>query len=133
MIIQGGCIALIRRVRRAETYYIFPGGGAEPGESPEEAAIREATEELGVRVELQHLVTVIDWTDIRGQLQQRQYYFRATVTGGKLGAGKGPEMSSKPDSPSGTYEVLRLDVAELSRHDVRPRDVANMVSAGALL
>ncbi|MCY1692123.1 NUDIX domain-containing protein [Exiguobacterium sp. SL14] len=45
-------IALIRRDKPNETYYVFPGGGKDDGESLEETAIREAHEELGVDVEL---------------------------------------------------------------------------------
>jgi len=52
VIVQAGRVALIKRVRAGRTYYLFPGGGVEEGETPEQAAIREAHEELGVEVEL---------------------------------------------------------------------------------
>lgn len=39
----------------------FPGGKVEPGESPEEAAVREAREELGVEVELGALIGTRPW------------------------------------------------------------------------
>lgn len=38
--------------------YLPPGGGVEPGEDPEAAAIREAEEETGVRVELDRPIRV---------------------------------------------------------------------------
>jgi 8-oxo-dGTP diphosphatase len=39
----------------------FPGGKVEPGESPEQAAVREAREELGVEVELGALIGTRPW------------------------------------------------------------------------
>ncbi len=36
----------------AATHWITPGGGADPGETPAQAAVRELYEELGVRIEL---------------------------------------------------------------------------------
>ena len=45
-------IALIERVRDGTTYYVFPGGIVEEGETAPAAAMREAFEELGVYVEL---------------------------------------------------------------------------------
>ena len=56
VIVEHDRVALIRRVRDGHTYYLFPGGGVEPGETPLEAARREAYEELGVNVELGPLV-----------------------------------------------------------------------------
>lgn len=39
----------------------FPGGKVEPGESSRQAAVREALEELGVRVRLGHRVGAAAW------------------------------------------------------------------------
>lgn len=36
----------------SDTHWITPGGGADPGETPAQAAVRETFEELGVRIEL---------------------------------------------------------------------------------
>lgn len=47
IIVQDGKIALIKRVRDDEVYYVFPGGGIEEGETSEEATKREIYEELG--------------------------------------------------------------------------------------
>ena len=53
VLIQEGKVALIERHRAGLDYFVFPGGGVDEGESPEQAAIREAMEELGVEVAIQ--------------------------------------------------------------------------------
>jgi 8-oxo-dGTP diphosphatase len=40
--------------------YFLPGGGQEPGESPEEAAVREAYEECGLRIRILRCLGVAD-------------------------------------------------------------------------
>ncbi len=52
LIVEDSRILLMRRRKAGEEYYVVPGGGIEPGETPEEAAIREATEETGLAVAL---------------------------------------------------------------------------------
>jgi 8-oxo-dGTP pyrophosphatase MutT (NUDIX family) len=42
VIVENGRVALIERVRDRHTYFVFPGGRAEDGESPQQAAVREA-------------------------------------------------------------------------------------------
>jgi 8-oxo-dGTP pyrophosphatase MutT (NUDIX family) len=42
-----------------------PGGGVDPGESPQAAAVREALEEAGIVVSVSHLVG-IRWTELDG-------------------------------------------------------------------
>lgn len=58
----------------------FVGGGAEPGESPEETAIREAREELGLTVEPRGLIGVY-FNRARRLLV---FVFSGVVTGGTL-------------------------------------------------
>lgn len=47
VIVRDGSVALIKRLNDRGLYYVFPGGGVEDGESPADAAVREAREELG--------------------------------------------------------------------------------------
>lgn len=58
----------------------FVGGGAEPGEAPEETAIREAMEELGLTVEPRGLIGVY-FNRARSLLV---FIFNGVVTGGTL-------------------------------------------------
>ncbi|MHB8245582.1 MAG: NUDIX domain-containing protein [Acidimicrobiales bacterium] len=39
--------------------WAFPGGGVEPGETPEEAAVREVREECSIDIELDGIMTVV--------------------------------------------------------------------------
>jgi 8-oxo-dGTP pyrophosphatase MutT (NUDIX family) len=52
VVVRDGRMLVIRRSRSvvAPLTYCFPGGGIEPGESEEEALIREFREEIGVKV-----------------------------------------------------------------------------------
>jgi 8-oxo-dGTP diphosphatase len=43
---------VIRRWRNGRSFIVIPGGGVEPGESPDEAALREALEETSLRITL---------------------------------------------------------------------------------
>ena len=73
VIVENGRVALIERVRD-RTYFKFPGGRVESGESPQQAAVREAHEE-GVSVELGDLISVA----YRDGREQR--YYLASITG----------------------------------------------------
>ena len=49
--IKDKSILLMYRFKDGVEYYVFPGGGVEEGETPEEAAVREAKEETSLDVE----------------------------------------------------------------------------------
>lgn len=59
IIVQEGKIDLIKRIREEEIYYVFPGGGIEEGETPEEATKREIYEELGLHIKVKHLIAKV--------------------------------------------------------------------------
>src|SRR4026207_1144316 len=59
VLIEDDKVALIERHRAGLEYFVFPGGGVDPGETPEQAAVREAREELGIEVAIQRKLVEI--------------------------------------------------------------------------
>jgi len=64
----------------------LPGGNLEPGETPEQAAIRETKEETGYDVVLEGLAGVY----LRPQMNDQRHVYRARITGGQA-LESGPE------------------------------------------
>src|SRR5690625_4943781 len=105
VLLQDDLLCLMRRVRLHSTYYLFPGGGVEGGESPVEAVVREAWEELGLHVQPGRLVG--DFT----HNNERHLFYLAKVTGGDIGTGTGEEYSGALRESRGTYEPVWISVA----------------------
>lgn len=126
MLLDRDRVCLIQRVRDGKTYFSFPGGGVEPGETPEQAAAREALEELGVEVVLERLVADLH---LRGR---RQYYYLARIVGGRFGSGQGEEMSSAVDSERGSYTPVWVTLEHARHADVRPRELSRALLSGSL-
>ncbi len=125
VIVRGGRVALIKRVRDGRTYYVFLGGGIEEGETPERAAVREAREELGVDVTLDALLFVLKLDG------GEQFFYRASIVGGEFGTGSGPEFWPERQLRRGTYSPVWVPLDKMHVLDVRPRTVGVAVSAGA--
>jgi 8-oxo-dGTP diphosphatase len=123
VIVENGRVALIERVRDGRTYFVFPGGGVEAGESPQQAAVREAHEELGVSVELGDLIFV---THRDGR--ERRYYL-ASIAGGTFGTGRGTEMMTSGTTAKGTYRPVWVDLTILTELDVRPRALSEALAS----
>lgn len=118
VIIEGEKVALIKRSRDGEEYYVFPGGGIEKGESPEQATIREAFEELGVRIDV---IKCLGTVEFKG----KQHYFIAKIVGGEFGTGLGEEYEESRNR--GIYEPMWIPISELGSLDVRPMEIAKIL------
>lgn len=119
VIIEDDKIAVIRREHNGEVYYVFPGGGIEDGERPEEATVREAMEELGVQIELQTLIGTVNFNGT-------QHFFLATIVGGTFGTGKGEEYGI--DRNKGTYTPMWISIDKLEMLDVRPMEIVKKLN-----
>ncbi|PFD41071.1 DNA mismatch repair protein MutT [Bacillus cereus] len=117
IIIQEGKIALIKRVRESEMYFVFPGGGIEEGETPEEATKREVYEELGIHIQVNNLIAKVEY-------KGTEYYYDAYVTGGVFGSGNGEEFELKD---RGSYIPVWMPIKELLNINIKPYDVAKSV------
>jgi len=123
-LIEDGKVALIERYRDGKHYFVFPGGGADGGETPEQAAVREMEEETGLRVTVKCKLA-----EIRFGLST-QHYFLVERVGGEFGSGTGEEYTdADPDHPAqGVYIPVWMPLEELPEHDnVYPADVVNVV------
>jgi 8-oxo-dGTP diphosphatase len=120
ILLQDQKVALIERHRAGLHYYTFPGGHVDEGETPEQAAVREAEEELGLKVVIKLLVAEI-WFH-----EQPQYYYLAETIGGVFGTGTGVEMHS-PLPIRGTYTPTWMPLEELLTHNLLPRPLAEIV------
>jgi len=124
VLIEDGKVALIERHRAGLDYYVFPGGGVDYGETSQQAAIREAMEELGVEVAILQQVAVIHFD------QSTQVYFLVERVSGEFGTGTGEEfMYSDPNDPrEGIYVPVWMSIDELpQQHKVFPMDLAKLV------
>lgn len=125
VLIKENSVALIERYRAGLHYYTFPGGGVNESETPEQAAVREAKEELGLEVAIIQKVAEVQL----GQ-KSRQIYFLVEEVGGKFGSGTGEEftLSNRDNPQKGTYLPIWMPIHELSQHtNVYPADVARLV------
>lgn len=125
VLIKDNKVALIERHRAGLDYFVFPGGGVNYGESPEEAAIREAMEELGIEVAIRQKVA-----EIHIGRKSRQVYFLVDQMSGEFGTGSGEEYTdSDPNDPEeGIYVPIWMPIDELSlEHKIYPAALARLV------
>ena len=124
VLIEHNNVALIERHRAGLDYFVFPGGGVDEGETPEQGAIREALEELGVEVAIKQEVMVVHFD------QSHQIYFLVERVSGEFGSGTGEEYTdADPHNPEeGVYIPIWMPIDELPRHEkIFPADLAKLV------
>lgn len=120
LLLQDDKVALIERHRAGLHYFTIPGGHIEPGETPEAAAVREAEEELGIKVAIRKLVA-------EGYFNgSTQYYYLVDAIDGTFGTGTGEEMNH-PKPEKGTYQPVWMPVAQLPDQPIKPRAIAELL------
>ncbi len=120
ILIEEDKLALIERHRAGLHYFAFPGGGVDEGECPEQAAIREAEEELGIVVEIKQKVVEVLFN------KNIQYYFLAEKLSGEFGTGTGEEYGEY-NPAHGTYHPVWMPLVDVPNNNVLPRELAELI------
>lgn len=117
LIIKGGKILLIHRIKGGKEYFVLPGGSVEKDESIARAAVREAKEETGLAV------VVIDkelWKYHNNADDRDHHYFLVTKYSGKLRLGS-PEINRV--SKTNKYFLEWRDLNELKDIKLFPEKI----------
>ena len=111
LIVADSRLLLVHRRKGGQEYHVLPGGGIEPGETPEGAAMRESLEETGLVVVLgERLATLENGT-------RREHYFRVASFTREPAIG-GPERDRQSDDNQ--YALVWVTLAELETVPLRP-------------
>lgn len=114
VLIEEGQLALIKRVKHGRTYYTFPGGKVEWGETLEQAAAREAKEEIGLDVAIGRCLMKVPY-------HGTQYYFEAVRMNGTFGESTGEEFLTQ--NPDDIHEAVWMPMTDLLKETIIPHEV----------
>jgi len=87
IIVRQDALLLVRHVKQGETYWLFPGGGVDYGESAAEALARELKEETGLDIRVGDLVFANDSIPPDKHRHVINLYFTADILGGEPALG----------------------------------------------
>ncbi|QOR68723.1 NUDIX hydrolase [Cytobacillus suaedae] len=76
-------VLMVKNIGESTSYFTLPGGAVEPGETLQEAAVREAKEETGLDIELGELFSVREATFDTGN-HCIFFTFKATIVSGDI-------------------------------------------------
>lgn len=112
-----GKLVLIRRVRNGREYWVIPGGGVEEGETVEDAARREAKEEIGIDVTVGPFLMEARKT-WEGRPSVHRFFLCEYVSGE---IGTGTQLASE-GSENEVHEVTLVPREKLRSLDIVPEE-----------
>ncbi len=124
IITKNNQILLIHRRKNGLEYFVLPGGGVEQGETPEQAAIREAKEETGLDVILSE--RHIDTKDARDHNPHRYFYVQSFSGTLQLGG-----EEALINNPQNFYELEWHPLNDIKTITFYPADLVGKIAQGA--
>ena len=121
VIVHNGSLLLVHRIKDGNEYYVFPGGGIEAGETPEEAVVRELREEAGITAAVVKRLGELPLPDIG----QHMHLLQCSV--GEAGQSAVWQEGHK-QTDANFYELAWVPVQELGSLPLRPKQAAPFVT-----
>jgi len=130
IVIQENKLLLLKRVKNNQTYYVFPGGHVDEGETPRDATPREVKEETNIDCSVTRLLYKSRLVT-GNQIGQIQGFYLCNFKSGTPSRTNAEEYTCDPNStgwdgtPRGTFEPLFIDINEIKNLDIRPVAIRN--------
>lgn len=121
IVIKDDKVLLMHRFNKGDEYWVFPGGGVEEGETPEEATVREVDEETSIAVVPKKFVYHITWDTG----EENFFYLCDYISGEAKLRPDSVEVEQMKDGDQ-VYEPMWIDInklAELKLYQLEVRDL----------
>ena len=122
VIIQNDQILLMHRQNNGREYYVFPGGGVENGESPDQAVVRELQEEFTINIlPEKELFQIINTA--YGKTREEHYFLVNNFTGTPELGGEEKERMDENNQ----YEPAWISLSELEELPLFPQEAKSKI------
>lgn len=123
IIIQNGCLLVIRKSSSSDNYAVLPGGGQKKSETLPQALKRECLEEINAKVKVGELRFVREYfsdhhefADEERHVHQVEFFFSCSL--------KAPYRPSQGQAPDpGQLEVVWVPLDELDQVNLYPKAI----------
>ena len=113
-IVKDGMILMVKQTYKGETFWTFPGGKIESGETPPQCAIRETKEETGLDIE----ITGQAFESYSARIDGIYYCFLGKMVRGTAQLGSDPELGEHEQELT---DLRWFPLEEMAEHrEVKP-------------
>lgn len=124
IIVKGDEILIIHRHNQRGDYYVFPGGGIEVGESPEQALIRELSEETSLKVNIVRLFDTYEY-------ESKQYFYLCDYISGEPKI-RSDSIEAERQREGNTYSLLWWPIGRLNEVLLYPLEIRDKFAVARL-
>jgi mutator protein MutT len=108
IVIRGDHVLVMHRINNGDEYWVFPGGGQEDGETPDQTAVREIDEETTIQVVPGELLYHITW-----DTKEENFFYLCEYVSGEPQLREDSNEFKQMQKENQVYEPMWIEIEKL--------------------